>query len=183
MGFLDPKVWIAIALAALVGFASGFWKGGEGPRADLAAYKAAAAATAQAKEKEHERIEQEAGADAARARAQARDALAAAERAEAERSAAMVRLGGVVRDLADARRVLAAGRGGSTASVNPPASLRGDPADSGADLAGRLAACQADLTVLTDAMSVNAANHEKALIARDACVKQYDDVRALYNEE
>ena len=33
--FLSPSVWIALAATAAIAFGSGYWKGGQGPRADL----------------------------------------------------------------------------------------------------------------------------------------------------
>lgn len=182
MGFLDPKVWIALAIAAGLAFAAGWFEGGVVPRREFAEFKAAAAATAKVKEDERAGIE----AGAKQAAREARDEVLATQReadaAKRARDAALAREGGLVRDVAAARRVLSAG-GGSQASINPPASLRGDPPDSGADLAGRLEACRADLTVLTDTLGVNKDNHKLALAARDACVRQYNAVRALNNEK
>lgn len=149
----------------------------EKARTDLAAKK----------EAERERVENDLREEARRASESAGRAAADAERAEKERRAALVRLGGVVRDLADARSVLAAGdarrAAGGAAAEAPAAPLRGDDADSGADLARRLAACRADLTVLTATMSVNRTNHERALAARDTCVALYNKAAARINEE
>lgn len=145
---------------------------------DAAALKAKAIQEAQ-NEADHRAAEQAAqktAADLAAAQKSAADA-------KRERDAALARMGGVVRDLAAARGLLGASStpGGGQTTANPPAVVRDNPGDSGANLAGRLAACQSDLTVLTDTLSINMENHTLALLARNACVKQYNDVRTIYN--
>jgi hypothetical protein len=148
----------------------------------LTTFKATVAAVGQAKEKDNARVRAEAEAAAQAAEQAAKDARLAAARTAVERDKALANLGGVVRDLADARRVLAAGRGSDVTSADTPAPVRGDGPDPGADPARRLEACHLDLTLLTDTLSINAFNHERALIARDACVKTYNQVRSRYNE-
>jgi len=153
-----------------------------GAREALVAFKAETKAKAEAKENENARIQAQTRAAAAAAGVAASIAEGKAWSAEEERAAALVRLGGVVRTLADARRVLSGAGGGAPAYASPVA-VRGNAGDTGADPARRLAACEADLTVLTSTMSVNRTNHERALIARNGCVRLYNEARTLNNEE
>lgn len=176
--------YIAIAFAAVLAITNGLtWHyTSKHEAAKLAAFKADVAAKGAAKESENARIQAQARAGAAAAAVAARLAEAQAWAAEEERAAALARLGGVVRDLADARRVLAAGSGGSAPAYAAPLAVRTDAGGAGADPAGRLAACQADLTVLTDTLSINRVNHEIERDLRARVIKFYNDRRLEYNE-
>ena len=146
---------------------------------------AAALKAQQEQESKNDADHQAAVLAAQKAAADLATAQKAAAEAKQQRDAALARLGGVVRDLADARSLLGAGdapRSGQ-ATADSSAALRDNAGDSGADLAGRLAACRADLTVLTDTLSINKENHTLALLARNASVKVYNDVRTTYNSQ
>lgn len=169
---------IVVALA-LTNLATFYFTSLQGAK-KLAAFRAEVAAVADVKEQEREQIEQRAQEGLVTLQARLKRSELALDKADKERRAALLRLGGVVRDLSDLRRVLDAGSGKATEDAGPP--VRSDAADPGADLAGRLAACEHALTVSAVTAGVNKVYHERALIARDACVEQYNDFRVLNNE-
>lgn len=146
----------------------------------LAEFRAQVAAVAQQKETERVRIESESKALASKLQADLKRRELELDEAGKKHRAALVRLGGVVRDLSDLRRVL------DTRSDAPPQdatpTVRSDAANPGTDLAGRLASCEYALTVSAETAGVNRIFHERALMARDACVEQYNDFRARNNQ-
>lgn len=150
--------------------------------ARLAAFKAQVKAEGVAKENDNARVQAAAKASAAKVHADAQIAEGKAWAAAVAADAEIKRLGGRVRNLTDARSVLGAGGSGSSATVNPPASLRGDQGHSEPDLPGRLAACEDALTLSTVALKYDIFYLNLSEIGRRACVRQYNEVRDLYNE-
>ena len=146
----------------------------------LAAFQAQVEAAGNAKDLERGKIELESAAQAAKLRGDLQRRELELDAAVKKQRATLVQLNGVVRDLADLRRVL--DPGGSKTAEDAPAAVRSDSADPGADLARRLVACEHALTVSAETAGVNNVFHKRALMARDACVAQYNNFRALNNE-
>jgi len=154
---------------------------------ELALAREAARQFAEEKERERRNLEERARVAADQARTDVQKAQLEAKNADRERRAALARLNGAVRDLNDIRRLLGStestsGSGEPQTTGNSSAVVRDPSNATGSSSAGGSSECQAERVVLTEALIEGRYWYDIARSARDACVAQYNAIRAQYNE-